>query len=567
MSEPSASVSAAPLSKMADASSALTIPAELPGASAELRSIPAGSGNLLLLTATVLSLALVWVGCSFWLQHPMLIYCDQGLYMGMADLLLQGRIPYVDMFDVNPPLAIYFDVPPVLAARFMNMPQPLAFSLYVFGLTFISCLLSSWALLKARRRAMILPVVSALVGFAYFNQIQRMDFGQREHVFCILWAPFFFVRYLRWQGLVPGRYAAIAAGLFAGIGLAFKPHFMVMAAAPELFFLLKKCTFRPFIAPEVIAAVSVILLYLLHFVFLPREELAAFFNFVVPIYKEGYAYYVTSNIFNFTTFARNDFFFMVLALFGALALAECGTLALALSAFACMSALIYALAGQAWPCHMVAVRLGYTMALFVEAALICQLLARAVSVRRQFDIATMVALCAATVGGGYYLSVAQAVLAEDKLRQQPYALSRLGFSGTGCSDDMDPFVETVLSNSDKNDTLVFICAAMAPGYPVMVQTGRQPGSRFLHGMMLPILSFIKDLPELKAEKKERFKKDKLKVIAWYGEDIRKCRPKLIFIQDNPMNWVFENSNFIKTHMPNYKVIEVKDGISIYKRTD
>jgi hypothetical protein len=533
----------------------------------EGRTMPVDIGNVLLLVGLVLSLILVWLGCNWWLQHPMLIYCDQGLYVGMADLLLKGRIPYVDMFDVNPPLAIYFDLPPVLASYWLRIPQTLAFSMYVWLLTLISCLLSGWVLLAARRSAAILPAVCALTAFAYFNQIQHMDFGQREHIFCILWAPFFFLRYLRWQGFKLGRTVSIAVGLFAGIGLAFKPHFMVMAAAPELFFMLKNRDLRPLVAPEVLSAVAVILAYLVHFLFLPHAELASFFQFVVPIYKEGYAYYVTSNIFNLATFARNDFFFLICALVGAIALAEWSSLALALSAFACMSALIYVLAGQAWPCHMVAVRLGYTMALFAEAALVCQLLPAFIAGRDKVFASSVIAFVFATAGGGYYISSVQATDRQDKLNQRPYPLTRLGYSGEGSYDDMDPFAEGVLTHTNKDDKLVFICAAMAPGYPVMLQTGRQPGSRFLHGMMLPILSYIKDLPNLSAEKKARFKRDKDKVIAWYGEDIRKYRPKLIYIQDNPMNWVFENSRFVETHMANYTRLEVKDGISIYKRND
>ncbi len=523
--------------------------------------------NLLLLVGLTLALSLLATGCNYWLHHPMLIYCDQGLFVSMAQLLLEGRMPYVDMFDVNPPLAIYFQVIPVLVSKYFHIPIPLSFSMYVYALSFLSCFLIGWVLLSARRFGAILLGVAALVAVAYFNQIQRIDFGQREHIFCIVYAPFFLLRYLRWEGFSLGRYQAIAVGLFAGIGLAFKPHFMIMACAPEIAWWLRTGKWRPLVATEVLAAVAVIVIYLLHFIFLPAQELKAFFQFVVPIYKEGYSYYVTSPIYNIATYWRSDFYLLALTSLGALALARYSSLAPAACAFAFMSGLIYVLAGQDWSCHMVAVRMGNAMAVGVELCLLYQLLpARLIGADKLKSI-TFAMLILGIAGGGYYLSSAQENDAREQHDSVPYDLAHLGYSGTCPSGDMDPFVASCLTNSSKGDTVLFICASMAPGYPVMLQTDRRPASRFLHGMMLPILTFIIDRPDLSEAKKDHFTKDKEQVIAWYSEDITKNRPKLIYIQDNPMNWVFENYNFIDSYMSNYKMIDKKDGISIYKRND
>jgi len=522
--------------------------------------------TMLLLLAMSLSLTLLATGCSYWLNHPMLIYCDQGLFVSMAQLLLEGRIPYVDMFDVNPPLAIYFQVIPVLVSKYWHIPIPLSFSMYIYALAFVSCLLSGWVLLAARKYGALLLGLCALVAFAYFNQVQRLDFGQREHIFCIVYAPFFFLRYLRWEGFKLGRYQAIAVGLFAGVGLAFKPHFMIMACAPEIVWWLRTRKWRPLLAPEVLAAVAVIVLYLFHFIFLPAQELKAFFQFVVPIYKEGYSYYVTSPIYNMATCWRTDFFLLALTSVGALALARYSSLAPAACAFSFISALIYVLAGQVWSCHMVAVRLGNAMAVGVELFLLYQLLPASL-VGEKLKGTAMAALAVGIVGGGYYLHTACERDAQKKRDSQPYDLAQLGYTGMGSAADIDPFAASCLENTQKSDTILFICASMAPGYPVMLQTERRPASRFLHGMMLPILSYILVRPDLSQAKKDHFSEDKDQVIKWYAEDIAKNRPKLIYIQDNPMNWVFENYNFIDSYMHNYRMIDKKDGISIYKRND
>lgn len=526
---------------------------------------------VVLLAAGSLTLVLLVVALRWWFSHPMLIFCDQGLFVHMAELLLEGKVPYVDMFDVNPPLAIYIQVLPVLLSRLFHMPIPLSFSIYVSLLEFLSCFIVLWILVAARRTGAVVLGVCALIGFAYFNQIQRLDFGQREHIFCITYAPFLLLRYLRWQGVKLGRWPCIAAGVLAGIGLALKPHFMLMATAPEIVWWLRTRQFKPFIAPEVLAAVAVIAVYLVHFIFLPAQELRAFFNFVVPIYKEGYEYYVTSPIFNMASFWRIDFLLLALASLLAVILAQSSSLPLAICAFSFMSAVVFVLAGQAWSCHMIAVRMGNTMALAVEAALLYQLLPlKAIGLGRPKLTGMAVSVAAASViGGGIYLNSVQVIDEEEMRCRQPYPLVQVGYPewGMGSVDDMDGFVGSCLEHSSKGDSILFICASMAPGYPVLLQTERKPASRFLHGMMLPILSFIIDKPELDAKAKARFTGYKKQVIDWYTEDIEKNRPKLIYIQDNPMSWVFGDVDFINTRMANYKKIDEKGGISIYKRND
>jgi hypothetical protein len=524
-----------------------------------------------LLAAGSLSLLMLIVSLRWWLVHPMLIFCDQGLFVHMAQLLLEGKVPYVDMFDVNPPLAIYIEILPVLVSRLFHMPIPLSFSIYISVLELLSCCLVLWVLVAARRYGAVVLGASALIGFAYFNQIQRMDFGQREHIFCIVYAPFLLLRYLRWQNIAVGRWPSIAVGVLAGIGLALKPHFMLMACAPEIVWWLRSRQFKPFVAPEVLSAVAVIAVYLFHFIFLPRQELQAFFNFVVPIYKEGYEYYVTSPIFNMASFWRTDFLLLALSSLLAVVLARLSSLPLAICAFSFMSAVVFVLAGQDWSCHMIAVRTGNTMALAVEAALLYQLLPlKAIGLGRP-ELTGMAAsvVAASVVGGGMYLNSVKLVEDEEFRNRQPYALVQVGYPewGMGSVDDMDGFVSSCLEHSSKGDALLFICASMAPGYPVLLQTERKPASRFLHGMMLPILSFIVDKPELDAKAKERFRGYKKQVIDWYTEDIQKNRPKLIFIQDNPMSWVLGDVDFINTRLANYKKLEEKGGISIYQRND
>jgi hypothetical protein len=48
------------------------------------------------------------------LLHPLRIGWDPALHLQCAQLIVAGGLPYVDMFDVNPPLIWYLDMLPAL---------------------------------------------------------------------------------------------------------------------------------------------------------------------------------------------------------------------------------------------------------------------------------------------------------------------------------------------------------------------------------------------------------------------------------------------------------------------
>ncbi|HMY02717.1 MAG TPA: hypothetical protein PKA48_05155, partial [Candidatus Obscuribacter sp.] len=61
----------------------------------------------------------------YWSMHPLSISADQSVYVQSGLLLLQGKVPYLDFFDFNPPLIVYLNVIPVLVARALALPLPM----------------------------------------------------------------------------------------------------------------------------------------------------------------------------------------------------------------------------------------------------------------------------------------------------------------------------------------------------------------------------------------------------------------------------------------------------------
>jgi hypothetical protein len=175
--------------------------------------------------------------------------------------MLDGARLYRDIIEVNPPLIFYSAVPGVLLARLAGWPVMAGFSMYVLLLVLGSLVLA--ALIQAR--AMALPARAQgfmiLAGLLALVLLPVADFGEREHFTAILTLPY--------VGLLAARYAdrdcdarlAIIAGLAAGIGLAFKPHFLVVPLALELYQIVRCRSLRAAFRPETVCAAVVIALY------------------------------------------------------------------------------------------------------------------------------------------------------------------------------------------------------------------------------------------------------------------------------------------------------------------
>jgi len=522
-------------------------------------------GSIALVTALLLALlaglVLAAGGVFYWLSHPMLIYPDQALYVHMAKLFLQGKMPYVEMFDNNPPLAIYLQILPVWLAQSLKLTEPLAFSLYIWGLALLSCTTGGVALLRSACRGALYVGLAALLGFVYFNQHQVVDFGQREHIFAILYLPFFLLRYLRWQGKKIDRPLAILIGVCAGIGISLKHYFLLVALAPELVWLIENRSVKPLFRAETVAAALTIVLYLAHFLFLPREELQFFFGVIVPIYKAGYSYYTTSMSFNLNTYWRGDFYLMALTSLGALILARRSSLVMPLQAFSLMSAAIFILAGQVWSYHVLPVRMANEIALFVQAFLFCSYLPHFVRTKKW----------APALLAGIVLIAASALtfqrtrqILNEREQGEIFFLPALGYDGECPASDINPYTQIVVDRTANDDSILFISSSMGPAYPVYLQSRRRPASRFLHAMVLPLLASVIDNPESGSDR-EMFKERMKQFLDWYGEDIARNKPRLIIVQNNFIYGLLNRHGFFKRYMANYKEIQAQDDNRIYLR--
>jgi hypothetical protein len=209
---------------------------------------------------------------------------DIAFLLHAAARLLDGAKLYVDLVEINPPLIIGINLLPVALGRIVGIPDVLAYRVLTIALLFGSLALSARVIVRTRlvqddatRRRLLLLVAAVLF------LMPGIDFGQREHLMLAFLLPYLFLAMARAAGgmLPPGT--SFALGLLAGIGLALKPHFLLLWVALEIYLRLRSRnrSLRPW--PESVGIAAFLILYGIGIALLTPE----YFGLVASV---GHAY-------------------------------------------------------------------------------------------------------------------------------------------------------------------------------------------------------------------------------------------------------------------------------------
>ncbi len=188
------------------------------------------------------------------------LWSDVSYLIVATGRILDGAWPYRDILETNPPLIFLVTIPPVYLAKQFAVSSHHLFIAYVLLLAWGSILSCRQLCVAAGQpRTSARDLMTAL--FLALLILPNQAFGQREHFAAILACPYLVVCALRWGGASPGRVAAAAAGLAAGVGLALKPHLFLVPATIELGALYLGGRWRNFVRAETIAVVLPAVLY------------------------------------------------------------------------------------------------------------------------------------------------------------------------------------------------------------------------------------------------------------------------------------------------------------------
>lgn len=153
---------------------------------------------------------------------------DVGLMISLAERYLDGDRLYVDIFEINPPLFVYVAIPIIAIAKAFSIPTIDSWLIFCFLLICISvCLcwfilsrLSSLSGLDSKR------VVIIYILLAFLHMVGG-EFGQREHIMLILFLPYVLLTTVRASGRSAGLTLCLTVGALGGLGIAYKPFFVL----------------------------------------------------------------------------------------------------------------------------------------------------------------------------------------------------------------------------------------------------------------------------------------------------------------------------------------------------
>ncbi|WP_265529246.1 hypothetical protein [Sphingomicrobium marinum] len=210
---------------------------------------------------------------------------DNSWYLIATRRFMEGATLYVDIIELNPPLAFYLTVPGLFIADFAGLPDKVGYVAYVCILATISNL---WAISIVRRSAVeplrktvlfaAAPIVTLLLPIS--------EFGQREHLLIIVTLPYFY-RSALCQTAPSSLVERIAIGVFATLGFALKPYFYAAALTVTLARTWQDRSLRPLISVTNIVIAAMTIAYLA-FVFVMHRE---YVDEIVPLATAVYHSY------------------------------------------------------------------------------------------------------------------------------------------------------------------------------------------------------------------------------------------------------------------------------------
>ncbi len=181
---------------------------------------------------------------------------DASYLLYAAGRVLDGATLYVDIPEINPPLIVWLNVPVAWLAAQTGIPGAVAFRLAIIALGILSVAWSGMLL----RRTLAYDQWWAWLAFGSFVALvlPGYDFGQREHIALLCTLPYLAEAARRCEGDASSRPIQAGVAALAIVGLALKPHFLLVPAIVEGYAMLRQRR----LGPGVIVAVCMMLAYL-----------------------------------------------------------------------------------------------------------------------------------------------------------------------------------------------------------------------------------------------------------------------------------------------------------------
>jgi hypothetical protein len=175
---------------------------------------------------------------------------DVSWLLTIGERVLDGERLYVDIVEINPPMAVLSNLPAIALARAVGLDPKTLIDWQMLLLTAVS-LLTTWRILScSSTTALVNWAPLAVWSVAVLTILPMSVYGQREHIATLAFLPALAVYVLRCGREHVPLWVIVIAGVGAGITLAFKPFFIAPAVLCIILMPLRTHSWRTLFVPE-----------------------------------------------------------------------------------------------------------------------------------------------------------------------------------------------------------------------------------------------------------------------------------------------------------------------------
>src|ERR1700730_4499296 len=209
---------------------------------------------------------------------------DVSWLLTIGERVLDGQRLYVDIVEINPPMAVFAYLPGIALARALGLDPGNITDGLILTLAATS-LLATWRILRLSSMLDNVRWASLAIWAAAVVTVLPMHvFGQREHLATLTFLPALAVYALRSHREPLPLWSVLIAGIGAGITLAFKPFFAVPAILCIVLTVGRSRSWRVFFSPENVIAGGLVTIYsVCTYIFYPE-----YFTVIYPLVRDTY---------------------------------------------------------------------------------------------------------------------------------------------------------------------------------------------------------------------------------------------------------------------------------------
>jgi hypothetical protein len=477
-----------------------------------------------LLIAVVFVVAIV-------LRQVVPLNTDVSWLLTIGERVLDGQRLYVDIVEINPPMAVLAYLPGIALARALGLDPKYVIDAQILLLAAASLLVTSRILALSSMLDNVRWASLAAWGVAVLTILPMHVFGQREHIATLTFLPALAVYALRGNREPLPLWAILTAGIGAGITLAFKPFFAVPVILCIILTSVRAHSWRALFAPENVIAGGLVTAFSCY-TYIAYPE---YFTVTYPLVRDTYLSWsmpASAVMFNSATLIWG------IAVISILLVRRKGKLdsAVLVTLLASLGfAISFFLQRRGWAYH------SYPMVAIVLLALGYVMTGASDAGSRRFDIAAMSVLAATFVLGSLWFNVTVYV---------------------------GP-IEAAVAGLKSNPRILMLSGEAAIGHPLV---------RTLHGVWVSrqenlwIREFVRLTRENNAidpQTDARLNAHLAQERTWLIEDFTRLPPDVVLIdnlRDGWGEWARADSELTQLLRP-YTLVKSIAGIDILRRTE